>query len=428
MSSQPNGASQATGANTLTAVACPFCGLLCDDLAVAVEAEPKVTANGCARSRMLFAAHAGHDASPSIDGASVPIERAIERASEILSGARQPLFLCAGTDVAGVRGLLELAERTGGIFDHVNSEAVLRNLLVLQDTGWVGTTLTEVRNRCDLLLVAGSGVTHRFPRFFERCLENRESLFDVGEREILFLGAAPAGFESSHRVSVLEVALERLGEVFAALRCLLSGRKLHAKEVAGIPLERLSGLLDRMRSARYGVLTWAAADLDFPHAELAIQSACELVQELNLTSRFAVLPLGGTDGDVTATQTATWQSGFPLRIGFGSGAPEFDPWRYSARRLLEQREADAVLFVSALDPRHHPPATQVPTIVLGRPGTPAGGAAVHIPVATPGLHHTGHLFRTDNVVAVRLRQLAQSPWPSAGATLTRILEHLSGRA
>jgi hypothetical protein len=57
--------------------------------------------------------------------------------------------------------------------------------------------------------------------------------------------------------------------------------------------------------------------------------------------------------------------------GFGSGAPEFDPWRYSARRLLEQGEADAVLFVSALDPRHHPPSTQVPTIVLGKPDPPS---------------------------------------------------------
>ena len=402
--------------------------MLCDDLIVEDGAEPQIKANGCARSRQLFADHVGRGAAASIDGAGVPIEQAIERASEILSVASQPLFLCAGTDVAGVRALLQLAERTGGIVDHVNSEAVLRNLLVLQETGWVGTTLTEVRNRCDLLLVAGSDLPRRFPRFFERCLDNRESLFGVNEREILFLGPAPAGFESSHRVGALEVAPERLGEVFAALRCLLAGRKLHAQQVAGIPLERLSGLLDRMRAAHYGVLAWAAADLDFPHAELTIQSACELVQELNRTSRFAVLPLGGTDGDVTATQTATWQTGYPLRIGFGSGAPEFDPWRYSARRLVEQGEADALVFVSALDPRHAPPSTAAPTIVLGRPGTPSAGATVHIPVATPGLHHSGHLFRTDNVVAVPLRQLAQSPWPSTAAALTRMLEHLGGPA
>lgn len=428
MPSQPNPGPQTTRANVLTAVACPFCGLLCDDLAVATEADTAVSANGCARSRSLFTAHVGHDASPSADGTSVSIERAVERAAAILSSASQPLFLSAGTDVAGVRALLQLAERTGGVLDHINSDAVLRNLLVLQDTGWVGTTLTEVRNRCDLLVVASSGIDRRFPRFFERCLDNREALFDLGEREILFLGSMPAGFESRHRVSALDVMPECLGQVFAALRCLLAGRKLHATQIAGIPLEQLSGVLERMRAARYGVLTWAAADLDFPHAELTIQSACELVQELNRTSRFAVLPLGGTDGDLTVTQTATWQSGYPLRIGFGSGAPEFDPYRHSAHRLLEQGEADALVFVSALDPRHRPPATRLPTIVLGRPGTEARDAVVHIPVATPGLHHSGHLFRTDNVVAVPLRTLSPSPWPSASAALTRILEKLVGRA
>jgi formylmethanofuran dehydrogenase subunit B len=419
------GAAQATGADTLLSVACPFCGILCDDLVVAPGAVPKVSANGCARSRALFFATA--DAAPSIDGASVPLEQAIARAAEILAKARQPLFLSAGTDVAGTRALLELAERAGGIVDHVNGDAVLRNLLVLQDTGWVSTTLTEVRNRCDLLVVAGSDVSSRFPRFFERCLDNRAALFHTGERDIVFLGTPPAGFASSHRVSVLEVAPTRLGELFAALRCLLTGRKLRAREVAGVPLDRLSALLDRMRAARYGVLTWAAADLDFPHAELAVQSMCELVQEINDTSRFAVLPLGGNQGDLTTTQVTTWQTGYPLRVSFGSGAPEFDPLHYSAERLLARGEADALLFVSAFDTDGAPPATEVPSIVLGRPGSAASRASVYIPVATPGLHHAGHLFRTDTVVAIRLRQVGVSEWPSAATALSRILENLGGR-
>jgi formylmethanofuran dehydrogenase subunit B len=313
---------------------------------------------------------------------------------------------------------------------------------VLQDTGWMSTTLTEVRNRCDLLVVAGSDVTSRFPRFFERCLDNRETLFDAAgfesgdvdvkrfdsaKREIVFLGARPEGFASGHRVSVVEVAPSHLGELFAALRFLLSGHKqLRATTVAGVPLQQLSALLQRMRAARYGVLTWTAADLDFPHAELAVQSMCELVQELNRASRFAVLPLGGNDGDLTTTQAATWLSGYPLRVSFGTGAPEFDPYRYSAQRLLAQNGADALLFVSALDAGHTPPATNVPAIVLGRPGTVAHRAAVFVPVGTPGLHHAGHLVRADNVVTIRLRRLIQPQWPSAASVLSRILEHLGG--
>jgi len=67
----------------------------------------------------------------------------------------------------------------------------------------------------------------------------------------------------------------------ARLRQPLAGKALIAKTVAGIATEALASLLVRMQRARYGVLTWAAADLAFPHAELAIQSMCELVTALN---------------------------------------------------------------------------------------------------------------------------------------------------
>jgi len=428
MSLPATGSHAAIPSTTLQSVACPFCGMLCDDLVVDVAAVPQVRTNGCARSRALFSVAPNNDVTAQVDGKGVTLDQATARAAEILSAATQPVFLSAGTDVGGMRTLLELAERSGGVVDHVNGDAALRNLLVLQNTGWVSTTLTEVRNRCDLLVVAGSEVGTRFPRFFERCVENRESMFDGGKREIVFLGTPPAGFESEHAVSVMQVAPRQLGDIFAALRCLLTRRKLRATEIAGIALADLAALLERMQSARYGVLTWTAAELNFPHAELAIQSACELVQQLNEQSRFAVLPLAGNDGDLTAVQAATWQTGYPLRVSFGGGAPAFDPLHFRAERLIARSEADALVFVNALDPDRAPPASGVPTILLGRPGTSSERASVFIPLATPGLHHAGHLFRTDNVVAIRVRQIADSPWPSAATALRRILEALGARS
>jgi formylmethanofuran dehydrogenase subunit B len=179
-----------------------------------------------------------------------------------------------------------------------------------------------------------------------------------------------------------------------------------------------------MRAARYGVLVWAGADLDFAHAELAVQSMCEFVQLLNIENRFSVLPLGGSDGDLTLAQVATWQTGYPLRVSFASGAPEYDPVRFAGHRLLERKEADALLFISAFDAQRLPPATDVPTVVLARPGAQAPRVQVYIPVATAGIHHPGHLYRADNVVAVRLRQLAESTLPPAARVLAGIAEAL----
>jgi len=415
---------QSTSAQEFVHVPCPFCGLLCDDLRIAVvERAATVLANGCTKSRRLFSATPDADTAPLMNGKPVALEVAASKAAAILREARQPVLISAGTDVAGMRALLELAERTGGVVDHGAGDAMMRNLLVLQDSGWISTTLTEVRNRADLLIVAGTDISSRFPRFFERLFGEFDSLFTTGEREICFLGAMPDDLPAPLKARARSVAVEpeRLGEVFGALRSLLAGKALIAKTVAGIATEALASLLVRMQRARYGVLTWAAADLAFSHAELAIQSMCELVTALNASGRFAVLPLGGTDGDLTAAQVTTWQTGFPLRVSFAGGKPAYDPLEHSAQRLLVRNEADAVVFVSALDAAHAPPESDVPAIILGRPGTRAGNRSVFIPVATPGLHHAGHLFRTDNVVALGVRKLAESTLPSAALALHMIL-------
>lgn len=411
----------------LSSVACPFCGLLCDDLRVAAgDGDVRVEDRGCARSRALFAAQVRTAPGPLVEGAPATLDTALARAAQILRACEQPLILCAGTDVAGARALLELAERAGAVVDHVNGDALMRNILVLQHSGWVSTTLTEVRNRADLLIFAGSDPASRFPRFFERCFGEDEAMFVSDERELVFLGDLPADLPAALKRRATRVALKPrdLAEAFGALRALAAGRALQADAVGGVPAAQLAGLLGRMRTARYGVLVWAAADLDFAHADLAVQSMCEFVQLLNGEGRFSVLPLGGSDGDLTLAQVATWQTGYPLRVSFASGAPEYDPVRFAGHRLLARKEADALLFISAFDAQHLPPATDVPTVVLARPGAQAPPAQVYIPVATPGIHHPAHLYRADNVVAIRLRQLAESSLPSAARVLAAIAQAL----
>jgi formylmethanofuran dehydrogenase subunit B len=420
-----HGRSDISSAQEFDNVPCPFCGLLCDDVHVTLtKGVAAVVANGCARSRTLFAASSDEPAVALVDGKPVNLPAAIARAAEILRASRQPLLVSAGTDVAGMRVLIELAERCGGILDHVNSDAMFRNLGVLRNTGWISTTLTEVRNRGDLLVVAGTDITSRFPRFFERCFGDFDTLFETGARELWFLGDVPADLPEALRRTAqsLPVDAARLAEFFSALRVLLAGRALGSGIVAGVPIERLSALLQRMRAARYGVLTWAAADLGFQHADLAIQSMCEFVRDLNTQNRFSVLPLGGSDADLTAQQVTTWQTGFPVRVNFSGGAPSQDLRRDSMQHAIEQGEADAIVFVSALDAGRVPPVDGIASIVLGRAGMQTDGFSVFIPVSVPGLHHAGHLYRADNVVAIHLRKLSGSALPSAAQALQRLLD------
>jgi formylmethanofuran dehydrogenase subunit B len=401
-------------------VACPACGLLCDDLEITVEGDAvRVTAHGCARSELFFSARP--DARPLIAGQPVSLQAAFTEAAAILRAARRPLLASAGADVAAMRAMLELAEHTGAVVDHDASDALFRNVLVLQDGGWMSTTLTEVRNRADLLVAVGTDIVTRFPRFFERCFGDGQAMFQAGGREVWFIGPRPrVAIPETLRAHFVEVPAERLGETFAAMRALAAGRPVVAQVIAGVPQERLRELLERMRAARYGVAAWSAADLDFPHAELTIQAVCELVKSLNAKGRFAVLPLG-TASHMTAMQVCTWQTGFPLRVSFAGRAPSYDPLTFSARRMLDEAVPDAYLAVSAFEVE--PPRTHsAPSIVLGR--TEASAASVFIPVASPGIHQAGHLFRTDSVVAVRLRALLASRWPSAAQVLRSILREM----
>ena len=352
-------------------------------------------------------------------------EQAIARAAEIVADARQPVFLSAGTDVAGMRALLELAERAGGIVDHVNSDAVLRNLLVLQDTGWVSTTLTEVRNRCDLLVVAGSDISSRFPRLFERCLDNRDSLFDIGEREILFLGTPPAGFASSHRVSVLEVSPRRLGELFAGLRCTTCrpqiARTRDRWRFAGSPRRtarsHAGGALWRAHLGRRGPQFPACRARRTEHVRAGAGDQRQ-VALCRAPTRRQPGRSHHDAGDDLADRLPAARQLRQRRTRVRSVAPQCTASaRTRGSRRLAVRERVRSRLRSARDARPQ-----------RRSGTcrHARRRPVYIPVATPGLHHAGHLFRTDNVVAIRLRQVGASPSVAASA-LSRILEQLGGR-
>jgi formylmethanofuran dehydrogenase subunit B len=404
-------------------VTCPFCGLTCDDLTIAAAGSRlAVRENGCPIATAAFErAPASMEVQPRIRGGATTSAAAVAEAARLLRGSRQPLFAGLGTDVAGTRAIARVADRCGGVVDHMNSAAMQRNVRVVQDTGWVTTTLSEVRNRADLVIIAGSDVGRRFPRFFERCIEPEVTLFAERRRcEVVFLGSDPAAVQG-RAPTLIPCAPERLGEAFAIMRALLAGRPVQSSGTTGVPLSSWSGLVERLRAARYGVVVWAAADFEFPHAELTIQMLCELIKDLNCTTRCSGLPLGGSDADLTAESVLLWQSGFGTRTAYGQGRAEYDPYHFSTARLLRRGEADLMVWVSSFSETRLPPRSDVPTIVLGRAGMVfEEEPAVYIPVGTPGIDHAGHLFRADRVVAVPLRGLRASHLPSVAQAIDAI--------
>lgn len=409
----------------------PFCGITSDDLTVAVSGlKVKVTTHGDAVTKRGFETPIG-DTQARVNGKEVDFATAVSTATGIIRNSLQPVIAGMATDVSGARAAMALADKARAVVDHVASAATFRNLLVLQDTGWMNTTLAEVKNRVDLLVVIGSDIEARFPRFFERCVWNEMSLFeqDIAAREVVFLGKAPSGDASTSpagkQAEIMTCEQADLPEVTAVLRALVAGKHIQATTVGGIDVADLAALAARLKAAKYGVVTWAAAELDFPYAEATVQTVCEMIKDLNVDTRCTGLPLGGIGGETSANQVSAWQSGFPMRTSFGQGFPDYDPALYDTARMLAEGEADVLVWVSSFDIDVTPPATTVTTVVVGRSGMQFDvEPAVFIPVGTPGIDHAGQVFRTDGVVALPVQKLRDSGLPSVSQVLAAIEEEL----
>ncbi|WAK01095.1 formylmethanofuran dehydrogenase subunit B [Methylobacter sp. YRD-M1] len=416
----------------VTEVPSPFCGIGTDDLTIRVDGlSLKVIENGCSVNTPAFE-QAITDTSPRVDGKAVSLDAAVAKAAALLKDTNQPVIGGCATDVNGMRALLALADRNGAVVDNMNFNAARRNFLALQDSGWMNTTLAEVKNRCDLLLVVGADPESFAPRFFERYLWNEEAMFleDTGNREVIYLGKAPSGDASTSpkgkKAQVFECSMDDLPEVVAVLRALVKGQPIRVETVGGIAVADLQGIADKLKAAHYSVVTWAAGALAYSQAELTVQTLSEMIKDINnQNTRCSGLPLGGKEGDQTANQVCGWTTGYPARTRFAKGFPEYDPYLNDIELMIANGEADALVWVQAFNVNAVPPVTNLPTIVIGRSGmTFTREPDVFIPVGTPGIDHAGHAYRMDNVVAIRLKKCRDSGLPSTFDVLNAIEQAL----
>lgn len=417
---------------TITNVVCPFCSLLCDDLTASERnGRLKVGSKGCRRAARGFE-YVGAAFSPQVGGKAASLDEAFARSTQILRKSRQPLIAGMGTDVRGCQAALALAERCGAIVDHMHGAAAMSNALVLQSRGWMQTTLTELRNRADLIVFVGTDTRESHPRFYERCVWPQDALLNsrLKKRQIIYIGnplktgdgTSPGG----RRPQVIACGRDEMSEILGILLALQRGREPTTDgTLTGRRLASLRKLLARLRAARYGVFVWSAAELDPGARDLVIHAICDLVVALNESTRFAGLALGGNDGGASCTNVTAWQSGYPGRVNFAGGAPQFDPHLHDATAALESGAVDALLWISSFEPDPGLPARSVPTIALTRPSRRiARTAEVYIPIGTPGVDHAGTLFRTDAIVSLPLRGLRTVPPLSVHEALTRIRERL----
>lgn len=444
-----------SASHTYENVTCPFCGLLCDDLTITRTGSTLKVDNGCPRAVAGFQRPLPA-AKPLVREREVSQEEAVKAAAALIREAKLPLYGGMASDVNGIRAIMALADRTCGVVDHALSEGQYRNIKVVQTSGWIMSTLTETRNRADLIVIVGSDVHKLHGRFFDRIVTNPHTMFEpvAAKRTVVFIGE---GLDTSaatgpriEQVISLPCAKDRIPEVLSALSARVRGFPVPApeaapaggakrsgllsalipggrsaaapsQEIAGVKLADIDLLAEKCKAAKYGVMVWAPPALTMPQADLTVHLVSEIVKELNLHTRFAGLSLGGNEGAPSAASVSTWQTGYPLRVSFANGKPEYDSYRYSISRMLAEGEGDLLIWVASIGTDIGLPQTRMPTIVLGTPGVRLSQPpTVYIPVGTPGIDHTGALVRCDNVVTLPLKNLHRSSLPCTADVLAAV--------
>lgn len=441
-------------------VTCPVCGCLCDDIELTIaDGAVAQVKNGCAMCEAKFFSHNNEHRSTTPlmrkDGELVPVsyDEAIQKSAEILANATYPiLYGWSSTDCEAQRIGVALAEEVGGVLDNTAVVCHGPSILGVQDVGIPTCTLGQVRHRADLIIYWGCDPWSAHPRHLERYTSFTDGRFEGSEwKSYINKVKAAAGkkkLRSLERKGILKERHPRVApsvhdnkppeilnkkgrklivvdvrksmtaeiadyflqveygkdyELIQTVRALVKDQELDVEKVAGVPVEYIQQLVDSMTSCEFGVIFFGMGLTQSAGKFRNIDVAISLVRDLNMRTKFAILPMRGHFNVTGANTVFTWQSGYPYGIDFSMGYPRYNPGETTAVDILMREESDAGLVIAS-DPVSNFPRRAAehlvknPLIVIDphMNATSLVGDIV-FPASIVGIEKAGTAYRMDHV-------------------------------
>jgi formylmethanofuran dehydrogenase subunit B len=449
------------------AVTCPVCGCLCDDIELTIR-NGKIlkVKNGCAMCESKFLSHKNKHRilKPLIrkngEFVEVSLEEATRKAAEILAKADYPILHgWSSTSCEATRVGLELAEEIGGVIDNTAVVCHGPSILSIQNIGISSCTLGQIRHRADLVIYWGSNPWSAHPRHIERYTAFSEGRFQKSAwkgylakvkastvkkkiesvlRRVFFKktpsappkkGLPPTMFREGRKLIVVDVRRTKSAEIadyfiqvepnkdyelLQALRALIRDQEIDVDKVAGIPVEYIEEVADLMIRCNFGILFFGVG-LTMSQGKLKnIDAALSLVRDLNMRTKFAIMPMRGHFNVAGANTVFTWQTGYPYAVDFSLGYPRYNPGETSVMDILLNEESDASLIVAS-DPVANFPRKAAehlvrnPLIVIDPHMSPTAQMAdVVFPSAFVGIEESGTAYRMDHV-PLPLKKIVEPP-------------------
>ena len=456
--------------SVINAVTCPICGCLCDDIEVTVvENEVVKVKNGCA---VCEAKYLGYKSKHRIrqplirkDGELVPtsMKEAVHRAGEILANAKYPiLYGWSSTNSEAQRIGVELAEEVGGVLDNTAVVCHGPSLMGTQEAGIPTSTLGQIRHRADLIIYWGCDPWSAHPRHLERYTSFTEGRFEDSEwKSYINKVKAAAGRKkllSAQRVAkkkpevtvaeseafnkppetlqkegrklividvrksmtaemadyFIQVEPNKDYELMQAMRAMVKDEDLDIDQVAGVPMEYLKEVVDTLVNCKFGVVFFGMGLTQSAGKFRNIEVAISLIRDLNLRTKFVIMPMRGHFNVSGANIVFAWQSGYSFGIDFSLGYPRYNPGETTSMDVLLRGESDAALVVAS-DPVATFPKKAVqhlvkhPLIVIDPHMNPTAMLGdVVFPSAFVGIEVEGTAYRMDTV-PLPLKKVVEPP-------------------
>jgi formylmethanofuran dehydrogenase subunit B len=444
---------------------------LCDDIELTIEDGKVVKVkNGCSICESKFLGYKSEHRTqkPLIrkngELVEVTLEEAIHKAAEILANANYPiLYGWSSTSCEAQRVGVELAEEVGGVLDNTSVVCHGPSVLSVQEVGMPSCTLGQIRHRADLVIYWGCDPWSAHPRHLERYTTFTEGRFEksdwkgymkkvkasVGKKKVQSalrrefvknkpqlmlepetMGRPPPAMMKEGRKLIfvdvrktmsaeiadyfIQVEPNKDYELMQALRALIKDQELDVDTVAGVPVEYLEEVADIMIRCEFGIiffglgLTMSAGK--FRNVDVAIS----LVRDLNMRTKFAIMPMRGHFNVTGADIVFTWQSGYPYAVDFSLGYPRYNPGETTVTDVLLRQESDAALVIAS-DPVANFPKKAVehlvknPLIVIDpHMNATALMSDVVFPSAFVGIEVSGTAYRMDHV-PLPLKKVVEPP-------------------
>jgi formylmethanofuran dehydrogenase subunit B len=426
-------------------ITCSGCSLLCDDIIIRSDGlfiDEVIGACLKGKERFDQVTAKNRILSPMIrengELKKVSWDKALQKAVKIIKNSSKPLLY--GFSNVSCEAQLKAIKLAKVIDGFIDSNATICQGKVLNESKEVGLTLstiTEVINKADLLILWGANPAESIPRLLNKTLFSRGKFRMTGREIKTLIVIDPVKTASFQVMGVRDVALQiepdkDLDLIQTLKEECCAANSIPSKGVAGIDQDDLKRLLLHLTEAEYGVIIIGQGLLKYQSGSNVIREILELIEMINSKQkkgRIATILLGGHFNMNGFDHIALASTGQNQGIEFYNG--KFKKSEKNIVTKIEEKEMDCSIIVGT-DPISHLPSNlssnlaKKPIILIdNRQSATYELADVVLPTAITGIESEGLAIRLDHV-PIQLKKIINPPSniPSDESLLNDLIKKL----